>query len=288
MPKPTRQGLLRVATCQFAVGGDPRQNGRTIRRYMAAAKRRGADVVHFSECALSGYAGSEFATWKGYPWDTLRQETESILEEARRLALWTVLGSTHPLTPPHNPHNSLYIITPQGTILDRYDKRFLTVGDLDYYSAGDHWTLWDLGGVKCAALICFDVRFPEAYREIKKLGAEMVFQSFYNARVKKPGANIHTRIMRQTAQAQCGINYLWMSANNSSAQYSSYPSVFIQPDGAIAAQLPMNRPGLMLNTVDTRRTFYDATGPFRPAVMKGQRHTGRQVSDRRSRDRTHL
>lgn len=288
MPKQSRKGLLRVATCQFAVAADPRRNGRVIRRYMAAAKRRGADVVHFSECALSGYAGSEFTTWKGYPWETLREETESILEEARRLAIWTVLGSTHPLAPPHKPHNSLYIITPRGRILDRYDKRFLTVGDLDHYSAGDHWTLWALNGVKCAALICFDVRFPEVYRELAKRGVEMVFQSFYNARVKKPGANIHTRIMRQTAQAHCGMNYLWMSANNSSAWYSSWPSVFIEPDGTIAGQLPMNRAGLMVNTVDTRRELYDASGRFRAAVMKGQLHTGRQVSDKRSRDRTHL
>jgi predicted amidohydrolase len=288
MAAPSRQGRFRVATCQFAVCADLRRNGRQIRRYMAAAKRRQADVVHFSECALSGYAGTDFTTWDGYPWAVLREETELILAEARRLRLWTILGSTHPLTPPHPPHNSLYVITPQGRILDRYDKRFLTVSDLDYYSAGDHWTVWNLNGVRCAALICFDVRFTEAYRELAKRGVEMVFQSFYNARVKTPGANIHTRIMRQTAQAQCGMNFLWMSANNSSGYYSPWPSVFIEPDGTIADQLPMNRAGLMVNEVNTSRKFYDPTRTFRAAVVKGRLHTGRQVSDPRSRSRTRL
>ncbi|MBN2583015.1 MAG: carbon-nitrogen hydrolase family protein [Planctomycetes bacterium] len=283
------KGIFRVATVQFAVTADPRHNGRTIRRCMARAKAARADVVHFSECALSGYAGSEFKTWKDYPWEALREETESILAEAGRLKLWTVLGSTHPLTPPHKPHNSLYVIDPRGRIVDRYDKRFLTVSDLDYYSAGDHWTTWTINGVKCAALICFDVRFPELYREIKKLGVKMVFQSFYNARVAKPGPNIHTHIMRQTAQAQCGMNYLWMSANNSSAWYSSWPSVFIRPNGYIAGQLPMNRAGMMVNVVDTRKEYYDASGRFRAAVMRGQLHSGTQVRrDPRSRKRTTL
>lgn len=188
----------------------------------------------------------------------------------------------------HKPHNALYVIDPRGRIVDRYDKRFLTTGDLAYYSPGDHWTMWTLCGVRCAALICFDVRFPEVYRELKKRRVEMVFQSFYNARVKKPGPNVHTRIMRQTAQAQCGINHLWMSANNSSAPYASWPSVFIQPDGVIARQLPMNRAALMVNTVDTRRRLYDASGAFRAAAMRGKLFTGRPVRDPRSRNRTAL
>lgn len=288
MPANRKVGMLRVATCQFAVTASPQHNGRLIRRYMAAARKRGADIVHFSECALSGYAGSDFRSWDGYPWDELRQETRRILAEARRLGLWTVLGSTHPLTPPHKPHNSLYVIDPRGRIADRYDKRFLTPGDLEFYSPGDHWTLWTIRGVRCAALICFDVRFPEVYRELKRRGTEMVFQSFYNARVPHPGPNVHTRIMRQTAQAQCGMNYLWMSANNSSAWYSSWSSVFIQPDGVVAGRLPMNRPGLMVNTVDTRKRLYDASKDFRLAAMRGKLHSGTTVRDPRSRNRTQL
>jgi predicted amidohydrolase len=35
-----------------------------------------------------------------------------------------VLGSAHPLTPPHRPHNSLYVISDKGQLVDRYDKRF--------------------------------------------------------------------------------------------------------------------------------------------------------------------
>jgi predicted amidohydrolase len=255
---------------------------------MAEAHRRRADIVHFSECALSGYAGSEFQSWRGYPWAALREEAEAVLAEARRLGLWAILGSTHPLTPPHRPHNSLYVISPDGRIVDRYDKRFLTPRDTRYYSAGDHWTIFDLRGVRCAAMICFDLRFPEPYRELKRRGVEMVFQSFYNARVADPTKFVHRHVMRQTAQAQCGFNYFWMSGANSSARHSLYPSFFIRPDGVIARQLPLNRPGLMLNEVDTRREYYDLARECRASVLRGRMHVGRTVRDPRSRARTRL
>jgi hypothetical protein len=80
-----------------------------------------------------------------------------------------------------------------------------------------------------------------------------------------------------------------MSANNSSAWYSSWPSVFIRPDGYIERQLPMNRAGMMLNVVDTRKKFYDASGRFRRDTMQGQLHSGDLPrDDPRSTDRTLL
>lgn len=273
---------------QFAVSADPARNGAAIRHYMRKAHDGGADAVHFSEAALSGYAGVDFKSWQGYLWDELRNQTERIVDEARRLKLWTIVGSSHPLTAPHLPHNSLYVIGPDGALVDRYDKRFLTPGDVNFYSAGDHWTVFDVCGVRCAALICFDLRFPEVYRELKRQGVELIFQSFHNARTRPDKRRVHWHIMRQTAQAHCGMNGFWMSANNSSAWYSRYPSVFIAPDGVIERQLPMNRAGMMVNEVDTGREFYDLAAEARPVAMAGELHFGQVVDDVRSRSRTSL
>jgi hypothetical protein len=48
---------LRVATCQFSVEPDIAHNRRWILKQIDEAGDQGADLVHFSECALSGYAG---------------------------------------------------------------------------------------------------------------------------------------------------------------------------------------------------------------------------------------
>ncbi len=45
------QGKLRIATCQFPVSADMHANGEWIRRQMRKAHQKGAELVHFSECA---------------------------------------------------------------------------------------------------------------------------------------------------------------------------------------------------------------------------------------------
>ena len=278
-----RKGMVRGATCQFAVSSSIRRNSAQIQRQMRASRRRRADIVHFSECALSGYAGEEVKSWKGYDWDLLKEETQRIMTLAARLEQWVVLGSSHYLGPRTRPHNSLYLISPAGKIINRYDKRFCTAGDLKYYSCGDHHVFFTVNGIRCCLLICFDVRFPEVYRDCKRSGAQLILQSFYNARASGPG--IHTVIMRATMQVRAATNALWMSGNNSSGYYGSWPSVFIQPDGRIVRQLPFNRAGVMVNTVDASRKFYDPSSPFRERAMRGVLWSRKPVSCRRSRDR---
>ena len=279
--------MLRVATCQFAVTESVAQNARAIRQFLRKAQKAQADVVHFSECALSGYAGVDFPSFDGYDWNLLGKETERIMALAGELGLWVVLGSTHPLTPPNKPHNCLYLVSPEGKIVNRYDKRFCTPGDLDQYTPGNRFTTFDLSGVKCSLLICFDLRFPELYRELYKLGVQCVFQSFYNARQRGP--SVHTQIMRQTMQCHAATNHFWVSMTNSSGYYSPYPSCFIQPDGVIAGQLRPNRPGLMVNTVDLNRDFYDPMAGFREMAIAGNLTNGpADLDDPRSRDVTIL
>ena len=276
-------GMLKIATCQFAVSDSIKQNAQRICAFIRKAGKAGVDVVHFSECALSGYAGVDLATLDGFDWKLLRAETERIMELAGELGVWVILGSTHRLTGPNKPHNSLYLIAPDGRIVDRYDKRFCTAQDLGYYTPGNRFVNFEINGVKCSLLICFDLRFPEVYRALRKLNIQCIFQSFYNARQKAP--SVHTCIMRQTMQCRAATNYFWVSMTNSSGHYSPYPSCFIQPDGRIAGQLKANRSGMMVNTVNIKQSFYDAAGEFRDIAINGGLSNGPEtINDPRSRD----
>ena len=272
--------VLKIATCQFAVGRSVKRNSLAICGFLGKAKKAKADIVHFSECALSGYVGTEFPNFDGYDWGLLKEETEKIMALAAKLKLWVVLGSTHKLTGQKKPYNSLYLIGPDGIIIDRYDKRFCTPGDLRRLTPGDKFVNFTINGVKCSLLICFDLRFPELYRELYKQGVNCIFQSFYNARQKGP--SIHTHIMRQTMQCRAATNHMWVSMTNSSGYYSPYPSCFIQPDGKIIRQLRANRPGLMVNIVDLSRKFYDPMADFRDMAISGKlNNAGQAIRDSR-------
>jgi len=280
-------GMLKVATCQFTVGRLIKRNAEQICKFLKQAHKAGADIVHFSECALSGYVGTDFPNFEGYNWQLLVEETEKIMALARQLNLWIVLGSTHRLTEPNKPHNSLYLINPRGKIVDRYDKRFCTKGDLRRLTPGNRFVYFTINRVKCSLLICFDLRFPEIYRQLYKQKVNCVFQSFYNAR--QSGPSVHTHIMRQTMQCRAATNHLWASCANSSGYYCPYPSCFIQPDGIIVRQLRANRPGMMVNTIDLSKRFYDPMDDFRDMAIKGVMNNGTKViTDPRSRKTTIL
>ncbi len=251
-------------------------------KQMNEANALGATLAHFPECALSGYPGVDMLSMDDFQWTMLHSYTDSITTLAKKLDMWVLLGSIHELSDTLKPLNSLYVINPSGQIIDRYDKRFCTTGDLKYFSAGNHFVVFDIKGVTCGLLICFDVRFPELYREYKKLDVDIIFQSFYNAR-QKPGG-IHPKIMPVTAQTRAATNHFYMSLTNSSAA-NSWPCHFITPDGLIEETLPANKPGVLISELDLSESYYDASRHFRENAMEGILYSEKAPDDPRYKNR---
>jgi predicted amidohydrolase len=276
-------GKLRIAACQFPVNGKISENANWIKKQMRTAKVNGTELVHFPECALSGYGGADWKDIEALDWEVLRRETRSIMALAKELRMWVILGSSHQLSGKNKPHNSLYVIDPHGKIIDRYDKRFCTTGDLKYYSPGDHFVDFEINGIKCGLLICYDIRFPELYREYRKLDVDVIFQSFYNARHVEDC--IHPKIMPVSAQVRAATNAFFMSLTNSSAPYS-WPCYFIQPDGLVEQKLCRNKPGILYADIDISQKYYDASKPYRMDAINGKLNSGTSVIDERSKDRT--
>jgi predicted amidohydrolase len=307
-------GVVTVATCQFPVGADIRMNLGYVKRQMRLARQRGAHVAHFPEGALSGYAGTDFDTFAGYDWTELKQAMSEVLGHARRLGMWTVLGSAHPLGSGRKPHNSLYVVDGAGQIVDRYDKMFCSgdpdgeSGDLAHYSPGSHLSSWTVNGVRCGALICYDYRFPELYRGYRKQGVELVFHSFHAANapeermaesekvigpelksLNKAATYTYPGItMPAVMTAEAAFNHVWISCPNSSAPQSCWPAFAVRADGVTVGRLRRNRPGVLVTTVDTSQELYDSTAAWRYRAMAGVFHSGTLVSDPRSDDRTRL
>jgi predicted amidohydrolase len=301
---------ITVATCQFPVDADIRRNQRYVLHQMRIAKSRGAHVAHFAECALSGYAGTDFASYEEFDWSLLRECTLEALALARQLRLWIILGSTHRLTGRHKPHNSLYVVTNRGELLDRYDKMFCAGDgsaknlDLAHYSPGNHFSVFSIADVQCGALICHDYRYPELYREYKRRGVQLMFHSYHAGHVAPErlramregvgarrhrinnGSTLPEITMRAAMHAAAANNYMWISCSNSSARESCWPAFFVRPDGVITGRLRSNTAGVLISTVDTTERFYDSTRAWRERSMRGVFHSGELVRDRRSDDRT--
>lgn len=303
---------LKVATCQFPTSANIGKNLEYILRQIHNAKDQGADVVHFPEACLSGYVGHDFTSFKGFNWRKLAEATPRVLEFANELQIWIILGSTHRLSGVNKPHNSVYIVNDHGKLIDRYDKMFCAddrlgkTGELAHYSPGNHFSVFNIKGVRCGVLICHEYRYPELYREYKRKGVQLMFHSYHAGHLKpeqlramqeQVGAQFH-RLNRGTTlpeitmpasmQAAAASNHVWISCSNSSARESCWASFFVRPDGVITGRLRRNIAGVLISEVDDQEEFYDSTVAWRERAMCGIYHSGKLVQDRRSTERKRL
>jgi predicted amidohydrolase len=225
------QKNLKIATCQFPVTGDIRSNAEYIKKFIKEAALNQADLVHFSEAALSGYPPKDIPSFDHFDWEILRKETYEIMDLARKNHIWVVLGSAHYLSENDKPLNCLYIISDEGKIVGRYDKSMLTEGDARFYSAGNHIEVVEIKGYKLGFLICYDSCYPEMYNLYRHRGVTIMIHSFYNARYE--GKTILDEIIPAEIRVRASDNRMWVIANNSTGNYSSWPACIARPDGSL-------------------------------------------------------
>jgi predicted amidohydrolase len=236
---------LRIATCQFPVSANPVENANYIRDFMRQAAAGGAHLLHTSEACLSGYPGTDLPSFENYDWDTLRKQTLALQALARDLKLWLVLGSAHFLDENTKPTNCLYLIGPDGIIVDRYDKSFCTSGDQKHYSAGNRLVTRDIRGVRIGVAICYDICWPQLYIAYRELGVTVMVHSMHNARGK--GMNCLDTLNVREVPTRCADNRMWAVVNNSSQPYSHWGSFIARPDTTIPKQLEINQPGMLMH-----------------------------------------
>ncbi|MFG6206408.1 carbon-nitrogen hydrolase family protein [Pseudomonas retamae] len=108
-------------------------------------------------------------------------------QTARDLTLWIVAG-TLPLPPVNQPsaraHACSLLINDHGEIVARYDKLHLFDVDVadnrgryresDDYAYGSHVVVADTPVGRLGLTVCYDLRFPELYSELRAAGAELI------------------------------------------------------------------------------------------------------------------
>ena len=306
--RPVQQGDImpevtpvRLATAQVVVCEDPRdsdrlrRSGRDVRELMRQARRAGARIIHFPEGAtcsphkrimsVTGPAEVGPADWGRADWPVLRAELAAITRLAGELGLWTVLGSVHPLTPPHRPHNSMYVISDRGELVTRYDERLLSNTKLSFmYTPGSGPVTFEACGLRFGCAMGIEVHFPEVFAEYERLDADGVLLSTGPGQTPDGTAAFATE-----AQAHAATSSLWVSFAMPAQHSAAAPAGIIAPDGRWAARCPADgHPALAIADIDNRPESIDIAitkaRPWRRLARAGI-YDAHLVTDDRSDDR---
>ncbi|MEV0906221.1 carbon-nitrogen hydrolase family protein [Streptomyces hokutonensis] len=267
---------LRIATAQVMISDDARRNGPVIRRLMREAAEAGARLILFPEGCLSGYAKEQIRDWDQVDWPAVEEELRQVAALAAELRLWVVLGSAHRLTPPHRPHNSLYVIADDGQVVDRYDKRFCSNTEiLGYYTPGFAPTTFTVDGYRFGCAICIEINFPELFVEYERLGVDCLLLSAYPV----------DSVFEVKARAHAAINNYWLAMATPAQTSALLNSELISPDGTVLARADATTE-LVIGELDRDAPEFDIAlnkaRPWRAGARQGDIYRSRRVSDPRS------
>lgn len=272
---------IKIAAASTRVSQDVRENGRHLRELMTQASEAGARLIHFPEGALSGYVKAQILDWKQVDWCALRAELDATADHARQLHLWTVFGCNHRLTPPNRPHNSLYVVSDEGALIGRYDKRFCSNTEInDWYSPGFAPLIFEVDGFKFGTILCIEIFFPELFAEYERLRVDCVL--FSTSSSSPTTTNL--------ACAHAAVNNYWLSISQWS-QDDGDTAGLIGPDGKFLARSSADGSASMaLGALNRADPSYDIplnkARPWRAKAKQGEIYEARRVNDPQSRERT--
>jgi predicted amidohydrolase len=166
----------KIACVQMDVAiGDVENNRRKIVELLRTAAEKGAELVSFPECALTGYCFDSLAEATPFAEPIDGPSSEAIAEACRETGAHAVVGFIE--KDGSNFYNAAMLVGPGGGgIIGNYRKvhlpflgvdRFLTPGDKPFH-------VIDLPFGRIGINICYDASFPEAARALKLLGAELI------------------------------------------------------------------------------------------------------------------
>lgn len=250
---------LKVSLLQMDVAfGDPEENRRRAEAMIdeALKQRKKPDVLVLPEMWTTGY---DLARIRDIADRNGRPTVEWLQEAARRNRVNIVGGSIaderkHPDKSPADMHmpagvhagdetdtrqdmkpgvyNSCYIINREGEITAHYDKvhRFRLMEEDVYLDSGREAVVFELDGITCGVVICYDLRFPEFVRKLALMGAKVLFVP---AQWPKP-REMHWKLLNIVRAIE---NQLFVVAVNRSGEDKSgkYPgmSLVVDPWGEV-------------------------------------------------------
>jgi predicted amidohydrolase len=154
--------------------GDVAGNLQSVRRGLHAAADRGARLIVFPECALTGYCFTSKDEALPHAQPLPGPATETLAEDCRRRDVFVVAGLLE-LGERGELFNSCMLVGPSGFIAG-YRKIHLPCLGIDRFTTpGDRpFAVHDLGGLRVGMNICYDGSFPESSRVLTLLGADLV------------------------------------------------------------------------------------------------------------------
>lgn len=249
---------LVVGAFQFAGSDDPARNAGALERGIREAATRGVRLLATQECALSGYPPLEVPSPQAVDREAQRAGVRRVVDLAKEHRMYVLLGLT--TFDDEGPHNTMRLITPGGRLQRPYHKRALYGWDEANYVPGTAaGGVHAVDGVRIGIRICYEVRFPEYFRELFHRRVHLAVVSFADVGADK--AKYDVVLAHLVSRAAENVMYV-LSANSVSRSQGA-PTCLVDPDGRLVCRAPRNKEALITSTIAVGPPNFGRTGRIR-------------------------
>lgn len=212
---------------------------------------RGASLLCFPEGFLQGYLTQAESTQR-VAMDLAGTQFANLLGQLPEDAPMIVVGLIE--AEGEDLYNTAAVIH-RRALVGRYRKRHL-LGRERCFRPGEDVQIFDVEGLRFGINICFDTNFAEAAMSVARQGASLLLCPANN--MLPMSAAIEWRERHNAVRGErCRETGLWlMSADVTGARDGRVgwgPTAVLDPSGEVAAQLPLDAPGLLVFDVPVSR-----------------------------------
>ncbi|HVU98608.1 MAG TPA: nitrilase family protein [Puia sp.] len=167
---------IRIATAQFEHrNADKSYNLDTIERLTADAAQKGATVVAFHECSITGYTFARKLSQKEM------LDLAELIPDGPSIRRLTRIAAKHNVAvlaglfekDTQDRLYKAYVCVDRNGLVAKFRKLHPFINP--FLLPGDEYCVFDLQGWKCGILICYDNNIIENVRATRLLGADIIF-----------------------------------------------------------------------------------------------------------------
>jgi len=225
---------LRFGAFQFRANGSLAENLCSIERGIEIAAERGVRFLLTQECALTGYPPVELKSVSEIDFEQVNQALETFQGLSAKHNMVIAIGTI--LMEGGNRRDSVVVISPDPGQRHIYSKRALWGWDLDNFVAGNSSGILTVDSVRIGIRICFEIRFPECFRELFKANVDVALVSLCDV------ADAENRGRYEIIQAhmitRAVENAFYLMSANSISKVQTAPTCLVTPDGEVADVAP--------------------------------------------------
>lgn len=226
--------------------GRPTDNLTAVRGRLAEAAGRGARLVVFPECVLTGYGFPDRQAVAAAAEMVPGPTTDALAADCERLGVWAVVGLLE--VSGDKLFNTATLVGPRGEVHSYRKVHLPCVGADRFTDPGDRpFAVHDIGGLRVGLGICFDSAFPETARVLTLLGADLVVLPTNWSEKALKNATLVSRVRAM----ENGVYHMAVNrvGEESGFRYVGHSSV-VDPAGEFLAFADHDREALLVATVD--------------------------------------